>query len=84
MQIENSLDWQKVGTELQSQISQMGFNPDLNKMFVNIGLMVTELSKLEVEARRSRSTRVTNEKVTEINKAIDHLEKLLLMAMLMR
>ena len=84
MQIENSLDWQKVGIDLQSQISQMGYNADLNKMFVNIGLMVTALSKLEVEARRSKSTRVTTEKVKEINKAIDHLEKLLLMAMLMR
>ena len=84
MQIENSLDWQKVGIDLQSQISQLGYNADLNKMFVNIGLMVTALSKLEVEARRSKSTRVTTEKVTEINKAIDHLEKLLLMALLMR
>ena len=84
MQIENSLDWQKVGTDLQSQISQMGYNADLNKVYVNIGLMVTELSKLEVEARRSKSTRVTDVKVKEINKAIDHLEKLLLMALLMR
>lgn len=84
MQIENSLDWQKVGIDLQSQISQLGYNADLNKMFVNIGLMVTTLSKLEVEARRSKSTRVTAEKVAEINKAIDHLEKLLLMALLMR
>lgn len=84
MQIENSLDWQKVGIDLQSQISQMGYNADLNKMFVNIGLMVTALSKLEVEARRSKSTRVTDIKVKEINKAIDHLEKLLLMALLMR
>lgn len=84
MQIENSLDWQKVGIDLQSQISQLGYNADLNKMFVNIGLMVTALSKLEVEARRSKSTRVTDVKVKEINKAIDHLEKLLLMALLMR
>lgn len=84
MQIENSLDWQKVGIDLQSQISLLGYNPDLNKMFTNIGLMVSTLSKLEVEARRSKSTRVTTAKVTEINKAIDHLEKLLLMALLMR
>ena len=84
MEIQNSLDWQKVHAELSSQLSSVGYNPDLYKMLTNINLMVTELSKLEVEARRSKSTRVTQEKVVDINKAINHLEKLMLMAMLMR
>jgi len=84
MEIQNSLDWQKVNADLSSQLSSVGYNPDLYKMLNNITLMVTELSKVEVEARRSKSTRVTQEKVVDINKAINHLEKLMLMAILMR
>ena len=44
--------------------------------------MVTELSKLEVEARRLNSPHKTAEKIAEINSAIDRLEKLLLVAKL--
>ncbi len=84
MEIQISLDWQRVNAELSSQLSSSGFNVDLRRMLSNITLMVTELSKLEVEARRSKSDRVTQEKVADINKAINHLEKLILMAMLMR
>ena len=84
MEIQNSLDWQKVHADLSSQLSSSGYNPDLYKMLNNITLMVTELSKAEVESRRSKSTRVTQEKVADINKAINHLEKLMLMALLMR
>jgi hypothetical protein len=53
-------------------------------MLANITKMVSELSSLEVEARRKKSTHMTREKVNNINKAINHLEKLILMATLMR
>ena len=46
--------------------------------------MVSELSNLEVTARRTRVEHYVKEKVNEINKSIDHLEKLLLIAKLMR
>jgi hypothetical protein len=46
--------------------------------------MVTELSKLEVNGRRLRTTNFTQELVDKINKAIDHLEKLILMGLLMK
>jgi DNA-binding MarR family transcriptional regulator len=52
-------------------------------MLKNIDTMVVELSKLEVSARRTRHMSYTNEQREKINKAIDHLEKLLLMAKLM-
>jgi hypothetical protein len=45
---------------------------------------VTELSKLEVNGRRIRSTDYTQTQVDNINKAIDHLEKLILMGLLMK
>ena len=81
--INNSLDWNSEMYRLQLQIMNVGYNRDLQKMFNNISNMVTELSKLEVEARRIHKEEYTKEKVDEINKAIDHLEKLLLVAKLM-
>lgn len=83
MKIENSLEWYEVKANLSSQLESIGFNPDLRKMLRNIDNMVAELSKLEVGARRTRHMSYTNEKKEQINKAIDHLEKLLLMAKLM-
>ena len=53
-------------------------------MLKNIDLMVTDLSKLEVSARRNHSTLFTKEKVDEINRAIKHLEQFLLVAKLMK
>jgi hypothetical protein len=84
MEIKNSLDWQEVHSNLRRQLSTLGWNPDLRMMLNNITNMVVELSKVEVEARRSKSDRVTQEKVADINKAINHLEQILLMAILMR
>jgi hypothetical protein len=84
MAINNSLDWNSEGIRLQHQIHTIGYNPDLQKMFNNISRMIDELSKLEVQARRIHKASYTIEKVNDINKAIDHLDKLLLMARLMR
>lgn len=83
MQIKSSLEWDKVLTELRRQIGELPYNPDLWKMLNNIDDMVDDLSKNEVEARRKRSSN-TEKQLREINEAIDRLEKLLLMAALMR
>ena len=84
MKIQTALDWQKVSDKLQTDLHTVGYNPDLKKMYENIHIMVTELSKLEVNGRRLRTTNFTQELVGKINKAIDHLEKLILMGLLMR
>lgn len=83
MKIEKATDWQEIQTQLRSQMLSIGYNPDLNKMLNNISGMISELSKLEVTARRTHVEHYVKEKVNEINKAIDHLEKLLLIAKLM-
>lgn len=83
MKIKTSLDWEEVSHQLGIQMSSIGYNPDLRKMLKNIDSMVSELSKLEVDARRIRKPEYTKESVDSINKAIDHLEKLLLIAKLM-
>ncbi len=82
LNIESSLDWLEVGGELTRQLNKLPYNPDLRKFIHNIDIMVTELSKYEVEARRINKPQYTKEKVDEINKAIDHLEKLILIARL--
>jgi len=84
MKIEYALDWQDVSRKLLSEMHSAGYNPDLKKMYNNISSMVTELSKLEVMSRRTHKHSFTSEKVESINKAINHLEKLVLIAKLMK
>ena len=84
MKIETALDWQQVSAKLRIDLNSIGYNPDLQKMFNNLQLMVTELSKLEVNGRRLRSADFTKKEVDKINSAIDHLEKLILMGLLMK
>ena len=84
MKIQKAIDWDKVSVQLHAQMSQAGYNPDLNRMLLNITKMVTELSKIEVGFRRIHKSNMTDDKVNEINKAINHLEKLILMASLMK
>jgi hypothetical protein len=82
MKIETSLDWGEVGGELTRQLNKLPYNQDLRKVINNIDHMIVDLSKAEVEARRINKPQYTKEKVDDINKAIDHLEKLILIATL--
>ena len=84
MKIEQATDWQEVKSSLLKQMQSVGYNPDFNKMIKNIDSMITVLSKIEVEARRIRKSKLVQNQLEDINKAIDHLEKLLLMAQLMK
>ena len=84
MKIEKAIDWNQVSIKIQQQLSSIGYNPDLQKMYRNIDKMVTELSKIEVSFRRvNKSNNLTESKVKQINNSIDHLEKLIIMAKLM-
>jgi hypothetical protein len=82
MKIKYAVDFQEL--ELKRELDSVGYNPDLKKMYTNIATMVTELSKMEVSARRLNKDTYTQPQVDKINQAIDHLEKLILMAKLMR
>lgn len=82
MKINNSIEWTDVSFELDQLLVSVDFNPDLHKLFFNIQSMVTELSKIEVELKRTRNTRRFEEQLEKINQAIDYLEKLVLMAKL--
>jgi len=84
MKIERALDWSQVSIDLKTQLSKSGYNPDLQRMLQNIEKMVSELSKLEVEFRRNNKVSRLDDKVNEINNAISYLEKLILMAYLIK
>ena len=84
MKIQRALDWNKVSSDLSSQMNGIGYNPDLHRMHKNIDKMVTELSKLEVSFRRTQKFEMLDDRVADINTAINHLEKLVLMANLMK
>ena len=83
MKLTNSLDWNQVSIQLNIQLNALPHNRDLLKMYKNIEGMVEVLSKLEVDARRTHKTYYVEEKIAEINSAIDRFEKLLLVAKLM-
>ncbi len=83
MTIKTSLDWANESVRLSKHIMSCGYNPDLHKLVLNIDKMVDNLSKIEVEARRTHKTYLVEEKIAEINSAIDRLEKLILIAKLM-
>jgi uncharacterized protein YaaN involved in tellurite resistance len=84
MKIERAIDWNQVSIDLSSQMNGIGYNPDLHRMHKNIDKMVSEVSKLEVVLRRTGKYEMLDDKVSNINKAINHLEKLILMASLMK
>jgi hypothetical protein len=84
MKIQRAIDWNQVSIDLSSQMNGIGYNPDLHRMHKNIDKMVSELSKLEVNLRRTGKFEMLDDRVFEINKAINHFEKLLLMANLMK
>jgi hypothetical protein len=72
--IETSADWADVSQQLRRVSREIGYNPDLNKLFKNVDNMVDELNRLEVEARRKKNRHITDSKVAEINQAIETLE----------
>lgn len=84
MEIKTSLEFQSVTDKLRKELKSINYNKDLHKMYFNIETMITDLSKLEIVARRLHKSDMTLSKVDDINKAINHLEKLIVMAKLMQ
>lgn len=84
MKITVSTEWQEVHRQIRAEMNTIGYNSDLDRFVKNIDTMVSELSKIEVVARRTKSTVLYSERLQSINDAIDRLEKLILMAKLMK
>jgi len=82
MEIKTSADWPNVERELQAQIKTVNYNPDLHKMKRNLDAMVRDLSRAEVEARRTRGHKYLSDRITTINQAINQLEKWIFLLLL--
>ena len=83
MEIKTALEGREVCDRLRKELSQIRYNPDLQKMLKNINGMVTQISKLEVECRRAHSRAILETPLKKVNESVDHLQKLILMAKLM-
>ena len=80
--IKNSLEWQAHRRDLAEKVRSVPYSPDLRRMLKNIDDLVTELSKIEVEARRTKSKTKVNIHLNKISEAINTLEQWTLLAAL--
>ena len=83
MEIKQATEWYAIRTELTRQV--MGLpehNPQFSQLLNNISTMVSDLSKLEAEYRTKPEHWAVVEKLAEINKAIDLVEKYIIIAIL--
>jgi hypothetical protein len=83
MEISKATEWYDVRTELTRQV--MGLpehNPQFSLLLNNISTMVSGLSKLEAEYRNKPNHWSIRKQLTEINQAIDMVEKYILIAIL--
>jgi len=86
--IKQSLDWPSVESELRKLGNMMPmFNHDTRRFINRIGEMVSELSKLEVEARRTHSKYSIDRckhQADRINEELKQVHKIHLMSVLSR
>jgi hypothetical protein len=80
--LNSSLDWGKCRIALDSEIKGLPYNRDLRTMLSNIDSMVADLSKLEVEARRTKKKELCSTNLKNINQAINTLRQWIVMAAL--
>lgn len=84
-QIQTSVDWPRVQTQLEAPVRRMKkYSGEMLKVSRNIGLMVTELSKEEINCRRSgRQTSNHKQMVDKINEEIANYERMITFAVLL-
>ena len=82
MTINSAIEGRTVCDQLDAELHKLRHNPDLRKMLRNIENMVTEISKKEVMCRQSRNIRLLEEPLQRLNSAVEHLQKLILIAQL--
>jgi len=84
MKIERSTDWGNLRSEIVSQVRTLNYNPDIRKMIKNIDTLVSNLSRLEVEARRTRKDSYLQKPLEEINSALATLDQFITLAHLLQ
>lgn len=88
MHIKSSLDWAAIEAHLYSQarsIKRVTYDMQARKLVRNLQPLVTELSNLELLARRNKQKYIEREiaaKLEQINTEITNIEQWILMLML--
>lgn len=84
-QIQTSMDWADVQKRIEAPIHSMKkYSHEMWNISHNIGLMVKDLSKEEINCRRhGRQTRLHKEQVDKINEEIANYERMLTFAVLL-
>lgn len=84
-QIQTSVDWPKVQTQLEAPVRRMKkYSGEMLRVSKNIGAMVNELSKEEINCRRhQKQTQRHKEMVDKINEEIANYERMITFAVLL-
>jgi len=84
-QLQTSTDWAAVQTAIEAPVHRMNkYGREMWKISKNIGDMVKELSKEEVNCRRQgQQTRQHKEMLDKINQEIANYERMLTFAVLL-
>lgn len=84
-EIQTSLDWPRAQTAMEASVRKLDkYSDDMLKISKNIGRMVNELSKEEINCRRQqRQTNRHKEMLDKINKEIGNYERMLTFAVLL-
>ena len=84
-QIQSSLDWPTVQTALEAPLHKMKkYTHEMWNISHNIGLMVKDLSKEEINCRRyQKQTRLHAEQLIKINEEIANYERMITFAVLL-
>lgn len=85
LEIQTSLDWPKVQKELETPIRKINkYTHELWNIGHNIGLMVQDLSKEEINCRRyGKQTRRHKEMLDKINQEIVNYDRMITFAVLL-
>lgn len=83
VEVKTALEAIEVCDNFRKVISTLPYNQDLKKMLKNIETMVSRLSQLETTCRLTSRKTVLETPLLELNKAINNMDKWLLLAKLL-
>jgi len=75
---ETAVEARKIIDDLAVQAKTLNYNNDLRKLIKNAEKLLAVLSSAEVQERQSHKKQLTNKPREELAKAIDYIEKMLL------
>jgi PP-loop superfamily ATP-utilizing enzyme len=84
-EIQSSLDWPAVQTAMEAPLHKMKkYTHEMWNISHNIGLMVKDISKEEINCRRhQKQTRLHKELVDKVNEEIANYERMITFAVLL-